>query len=166
MILGIDIGLDGAIAALSRGNLVGTIDLPTMAAPYVTRANARQINCAALHDVIVAKSHEWDDRIECACLELLSAMPKQGVSSMFSLGASFGAVLGVLGGLKIPVQLVRPQVWKKHYGLIGASKDHSRALAIQKFPMFEMELRRKRDHNRAEAILIGLYASQSQGGTR
>lgn len=166
MILGIDIGLDGAIAAFSRGNLVGTIDLPTMAAPYVTRANARMVNYVALPDLILDKSREWDDKIEYVCLELLASRPIQDSRSVFSLGTSSGILLGALGALKIPVHLVLPQVWKRHFGLLRASKEHSRALAIQKFPMFERDLRRKCDHNRAEAILIGLYASQTKGGTR
>lgn len=157
MILGIDIGLDGAIVVFKSGNPVAVIEMPTMADSYGSKPNARQINCAALHDEIDHVRALWNEPIQSAWLERISAMPGQGVTSMFRLGASFGAVLGVLGALKIPVQLVRPQEWKKYYGLLKAPKDMSRTKAVQKFPTLAYRMRRRCDHNLADAVLIGNY---------
>jgi len=56
------------------------------------------------------------------------AMPRQGVSSSFNFGVSFGIARGVVGALHIPVIFVTPTKWKKHFGL-NADKEKSRALA-------------------------------------
>lgn len=154
-VIGIDPGLTGAIAILSRvcppppevhdmpviaygktGFVKRAVDLPALAAllaPYSVIATAR------------------------AFMERVSAFPGQGVGSMFSLGMSYWGVAGVLAGLKIPLQLVGPQEWKRHYG-IEKDKEKSRALARRHYPT--LDLWRKKDHNRAEALLIARYGME------
>lgn len=89
-------------------------------------------------------------------LEHVSAMPGQGVTSMFSFGASFGIVLGVTAALLLPLELVRPHVWKREMGL-SKDKEASRLKALQLFPDAAELLKRKKDEGRAEALLLGLW---------
>lgn len=74
-------------------------------------------------------SHDWRDcSISVACVEKVGAMPGQGVTSMFTFGMGFGAILGVLAALNVRVELVTPQAWKKAV-LAGTAKDKDAAIA-------------------------------------
>lgn len=95
-----------------------------------------------------------DMRVERMVVENVHAMPKQGVSSTFKFGMGVGIIHGVAGALRLPLALVTPGVWKKHHGL-GSHKEASRALAIRKWPDHNRHLSRKKDADRAEALLIG-----------
>jgi crossover junction endodeoxyribonuclease RuvC len=97
-----------------------------------------QVNAAALATIL-----RIDQKPCTAYLEAVSAMPGQGVSSMFSFGTSYGIVQGVLAALGIPVVLVRPVVWKSRAGLKGANKDLARTLAQRLYP--GADLSRKKD---------------------
>ena len=92
-----------------------------------------------------------------AYLERVNAFPGQGVGSMFSLGMSFWGAAGVLAACGIPCQLVAPQDWKRHFGL-EKDKADSLALARRYFP--NIDLSRKKDHGRAEALLIARYGAE------
>lgn len=96
------------------------------------------------------------------CLERVSAMPGQGVSSTFAFGANFGWTQGVLQALNIPYELVRPQAWKGEFG-ITSDKNTSVDVCRRLFP--EVDLRRtpnsrKNDDGKAEALLMALYAKR------
>jgi crossover junction endodeoxyribonuclease RuvC len=95
-------------------------------------------------------------------LEESQAMPGQGVRSMFTIGVGFGLWLGILATLQLPYTRIRPAVWKRALGLLGAQKgpgkEAARLRAQQLFP--SADLRRKRDHGRAEALLLAWYALQ------
>ncbi len=95
-------------------------------------------------------------------VERVHSMPKQGVSSTFKFGAAYGSLRGVLAGLCIPTTLVTPGVWKKHHGL-PADKEAARAFALRLFPGTDL-FSRKKDHGRAEATLIALYAAHRMYG--
>ena len=82
-------------------------------------------------------------------------MPKQGVSSTFKLAQHYGELRGVLAALGIPFIDVRPVDWKRHYRLTRKDKDASRALAQERWP--SAPLGRKKDHGRAEAMLLAQY---------
>ena len=92
-----------------------------------------------------------------AKVEQVGPMPGQGVSSMFSFGYSAGVVSGVLGSLGVNKVMVRPQAWKKAYGLTGRDKDAARTLAIERYPEAAPLLVRKKDVGRADALLIAGY---------
>jgi len=96
-----------------------------------------------------------DMRVSRVVVENVHAMPKQGVSSTFKFGMGCGIIHGVAGALKLPMTLVAPTKWKTHHGLKGSDKELSRRLAIQKWPFFNSSLDRKKDADRAEALLIG-----------
>ena len=64
-------------------------------------------------------------------VEQVSAMPGQGVTSMFNFGQSFGVIKGVCAAMQLPIFFVRPAKWKKHFDLINSQKDSSRVKAIE-----------------------------------
>ena len=90
-------------------------------------------------------------------VEQVSAMPGQGVTSMFNFGQSFGVIKGVCAAMQLPIFFIRPAKWKKHFDLINSQKDSSRVKAIEMFPKFSHMLSKKKDSNKADAILIANY---------
>lgn len=99
-------------------------------------------------------------------IERANAMPKQGVSSTFRFGMSFGAAIAVPSILGVPFELVMPQVWKQHFKLRGLDKEASRQRALDLAPWLSSSLDRKRDEGRAEAVLIGIYAEITWGSQK
>lgn len=159
LILGIDPGLTGAIAALDHnGALIDATDLPTILIGKGGGSVKRQISAAGL-----AEHLRWvtgrimDDTL--VIIERVAAMPKQGASSTFSLGDTSGCIRGVVATLGLPISYVTPAQWKKHFGL-GTDKEEARARATLLYPA--AELTRKKDHNRAEAILLARYGLETQ----
>ena len=90
-------------------------------------------------------------------IEHVSAMPGQGVTSMFNFGQSFGILKGICTAMQLPMYFVRPAKWKKYFNLLNSEKDASRTRAIEIFPYFSSNLARKKDSNKADAILIASY---------
>lgn len=145
MIIGIDPGNTGAIAFLEEcGSLFKVEDMPIMA-----NGKKNQVNAAELARLLSIPD------ITVAVVERVSAMPGQGVSSMFNFGMGYGVIQGVLAANKIPFHLITPQKWKKAALLSGKDKDNARTLAQQLYP--DAPLGRKRDIGRADAILIARY---------
>ena len=95
-------------------------------------------------------------------VEHVNAMPGQGVTSMFNFGQSFGVIKGICAALSLPIYFVRPARWKKHFNLIKTNKDASRTQVIEVYPEISNKLHRKKDSNRADAILIALYFNDTQ----
>lgn len=94
-----------------------------------------------------------------AILEHVNAMPGQGVTSMFTFGEGFGYLKGLLEAYGIPYELVRPQKWKKEFGISG--KNQSIEVCKRLFPGVNLKKtdRCKKDHDgMAEALLMALYA--------
>jgi hypothetical protein len=108
-----------------------------------------------------AFAHALEDmRVERLVVENVHAMPQQGVTSTFRFGVGVGIIHGVAGALRLPLTLVTPRQWKSYHGLpsfaeVTARKEASRALAIRKWPEHNRHLDRKKDADRAEALLIG-----------
>jgi len=59
--------------------------------------------------------------------------------------------------MQLPTYFVRPVKWKKYFGLINSEKDASRTKAIEIFPYVSEKLSRKKDANKADAILIASF---------
>jgi crossover junction endodeoxyribonuclease RuvC len=91
-----------------------------------------------------------------AILEHVNAMPGQGVCSSFNFGQGFGIIKGVLDAFEVPYDLVRPAKWKKALHL-DREAETSLCLARELYPASQPFLKRKKDHNRAEAILLAHY---------
>jgi len=95
-----------------------------------------------------------DMKVQAVVVENVHSMPKQGLSSTFKFGMGCGIIHGVVGALSLPLTLVTPAQWKG-YHLLKSEKEASRALAIRKWPGLNRYLDRKKDADRAEALLIG-----------
>lgn len=151
MIIGIDPGLTGAIAFVEQERYF-VVDLPTMANGKGKAKVKRQIDPGALKEIIGQNVSVYG--ATRAYLERMASMPGQGVQTMFSLGDTFGAIRSVMAIMKIRTEIITSQSWKKYYKLTS-DKELCRAKAIELFP--GAELSRKKDHNRAEALLIANY---------
>lgn len=146
--IGIDPGATGAVCSLSSNGEIKFLDCPVIKIGGKTRPNAT-LMASGLKELITPNTR--------LIIESVHAMPKQGVASTFNFGMGFGIWLGVIASLEIPVELVTPQVWKKYFGLIGTNKDASREKALQLFPGQSQELKLKKHHGRAEALLLAEY---------
>lgn len=155
VIIGIDPGLTGAIAKIDHHGLREIADMPTM--KVGTGKVKNQVNGAALSSLLKMWLGEYDKNEIMVLIELVHAMPKQGVGSVFSLGHTLGIIEGVVAARGYPSQSVTPGSWKKHFSLT-ADKDQCRTVAQKFYP--DAPLTRKMDHNRAEAILIARYGYQ------
>ena len=151
-IIGIDPGLSGAIAVLDNNKVLKIYDMPVMAEG---KKNKRQLNSAQLVNII---KENIENREETnVVVEQVNAMPGQGVTSMFNFGQTFGAIKGVCAALNLPIFFIRPSKWKKYFELINTQKDASRTKAIEMFPKISSILAKKKDSNKADAILIASF---------
>ena len=155
IIFGIDPGQTGAIAVLHDGRIEQVIDMPTAARLH---GKGLQVDAYMLTSKLLAAASGHNQRR--AVIEAVSAMPGQGVSSMFRFGESLGIVLGVLGALQIPVRWISPAKWKRAAGLTGKDKDAARTLALQLHPEAGDMLARKKDTGRADAICIAHFGQE------
>lgn len=144
--IGIDPGATGAIASLSPTGIT-FIDCPTIKQNGKTKPNPT-LMASELSQLVTPNS--------IIIIENVHAMPNQGTVSMFSFGMGYGVWLGIIAALNIPVEFVTPQCWKKYYNL-GPDKEASRAAALQLFPSQANELKLKKHHGRAEALLLAEY---------
>ena len=157
IIIGIDPGISGAISILENKKILEVYDTPTM---IEGKKNKRQINSAHVTNII--KERLSNEKEVMVVVEQVNAMPGQGVTSMFNFGQSFGVIKGICAALGLPIYFVRPAKWKKHFNLIKTNKDASRTKVIEAYPEISSKLHRKKDSNRADAILIALYFSDTQ----
>ena len=151
-IIGIDPGISGAICFFKDGQVLDLIEMPSMAEG---KKNKKQVNGNQLFNEI--KSRLSDDEQVVVVVEHVTAMPGQGVTSMFNFGQSFGVIKGICSAMQLPIHFIRPTKWKKYYNLINTAKDASRSRAIEIFPKVSEKLKRKKDINKADAILISSY---------
>jgi len=157
IIIGIDPGISGAISVIENKKILEVYDTPTM---IEGKKNKRQINAAQVTNIIKERLNNGKEVM--VVVEQVNAMPGQGVTSMFNFGQSFGAIKGICAALSLPIYFVRPTKWKKHFNLIKTNKDASRTKVIEAYPEISSKLHRKKDSNRADAILIALYFSDTQ----
>ncbi len=153
-IIGIDPGISGAICFFENGKIIDVIEMPSMAEG---KKNKRQVNGNQLFNEISSRLSESNQDKVRVVVEHVTAMPGQGVTSMFNFGQSFGVIKGICSAMQLPIYFVRPTKWKKYFNLIKTSKDASRSRAIEIFPKFSEKLKRKKDTNKADAILIASY---------
>ena len=152
--IGIDPGLTGAISLFdSQGELVDVWDMPAIQAP---RGKGNIVSPQLLADIF-QNDLNASNAIETAYIEQVSAMPGQGVSSMFKFGRCAGLIEGVVAAFGISIEYVTPQKWKKHFSLIGKDKDAARQLCLERYPHNARLFKRKKDIGRADAVLIGQY---------
>ena len=154
MIIGIDPGLSGAIALLNpyTGG-IEIYDMPTLPNPK----GKPETDLRELGRILRPFS---DKGRNIAVIEKVSAMPGQGVSSMFRFGQNFGAIQMAAAGHGYEIHYVTPTSWKKHFRL-SKDKGVSRGLAGDRFPANSHQFTRVKDDGRAEAALLALYGLET-----
>ncbi len=144
----------GSICFLNHGKILDVIEMPTMTEG---KKNKRQVNGHQMYNELSLRIKEYKTENINVIVEQVSAMPGQGVTSMFNFGQSFGVVKGICAAMQLPIFFVRPAKWKKHFELINTQKDASRTKAIEMFPKISLILSKKKDSNKADAILIASF---------
>tara|TARA_Y100001936_G_C16029615_1_gene644687 strand:+ start:675 stop:1169 length:495 start_codon:yes stop_codon:yes gene_type:complete len=154
MIIGIDPGISGSICFFKDGKIIDVIEMPTMTDG---KKNKRQVNGSQIYNELTKRIDSHDQENTRVVIEQVSAMPGQGVTSMFNFGQSFGILKGICSAMQLPMFFVRPAKWKKYFNLINSEKDASRTKVIEIFPYFSSNLSKKKDSNKADAILIASF---------
>ena len=154
LIIGIDPGISGSICFLEDGIIKDVLEMPTMTEG---KKNKKQVNGSQIYNEISFRIKTYEKKNIKVVIEQVSAMPGQGVTSMFNFGQSFGILKGICSAMQLPTYFVRPAKWKKYFNLINSEKDASRTRAIEIFPYFSSNLSKKKDSNKADAILIASY---------
>ena len=154
LVIGIDPGISGSICFFQDGKIIDAVEMPTMTEG---KKNKKQVNGSQIFNEISERIKKLDKKDIKVVIEQVSAMPGQGVTSMFNFGQSFGILKGICSAMQLPMYFVRPAKWKKYFNLINSEKDASRTRAIEIFPYFSGQLSRKKASNKADAILIASF---------
>ena len=154
LIIGVDPGLSGSICFFKDGVIKDVMEMPTM---IEGKKNKKQVNGSQIFNEISEKIKNMDKKNIKVVIEHVTAMPGQGVTSMFNFGQSFGILKGICSAMQLSVYFVRPAKWKKYFNLINSEKDASRTRAIEIFPYYSSHLSKKKDSNKADAILISSF---------
>lgn len=153
LILGIDPGLSGAVALLDGDNVVLLEDTP------VVKFSEARIKQRVDGTLLAELLRPYADRIKLAVVEKVGARPGEAASGAFSFGYTSGCIAGVLGAMQVPIVTPSPAAWKRALHL-GSDKDLSRSRAIELFPTLASRLNRKKDHDRAEAVLLAVWGQR------
>ena len=154
LIISIDPGITGSICFFKNNKIIEVIEMPTMTEG---KKNKKQVNGAQIFNEISNRIMDIERENIRVVIEQVSSMPGQGVTSMFNFGQSFGILKGICSAMQLPMYFVRPAKWKKYFGLINSDKGASRTKAIEMFPYFSSNLSKKKDVNKADAILIASF---------
>ena len=154
LVIGIDPGITGSICFFQDGKIIDLIEMPNMADG---KKQKKQVNGAQIYNEILLRTKNVEKKNIKVVIEHVSAMPGQGVTSMFNFGQSFGVLKGICSAMQLSMYFVRPAKWKRFFNLINAEKDASRTKAIEIFPYISTELSRKKDANKADAALIASF---------
>ncbi len=160
--VGIDPGLSGAIAMVTTAGVAQVWSTPT----FVLKGGRKKRRIYAAAEMVRILREIGSARV--VGLELVRAMPKQGVVSMFSMGHGVGLWEGIITALGLPLEQVTPQVWKREMlgGVTGSDKSASIAKALALFPAMAAMLAHKKDDGRAEALLIAEYFRRRLEGAK
>jgi crossover junction endodeoxyribonuclease RuvC len=148
-VIGIDPGINGAIAMFRDNVLFTVVDMPTLEVDS-GKTKKRHISAVGLRDILVyyPTAHVVTEKV--------GAMPGQGVTSMFNFGRSAGIIEGVVAAMHFPSTYVTPAAWTKAVGR-AAGKDASRMRAMELFPAKADLFKRAKDDGRADAALIAYW---------
>lgn len=155
LVIGVDPGLTGAIGFLRDGVFVAVEDMPIVLKGVGSVKN--EVSPSGMKTLI--REYLQAGEAVVAVIEKVGAMPGQGVSSVFSLGDSYGSARAVLATAGFELTQVHPATWKKHFKLTS-DKELSRALATRLFPTAPLHL--KKHDGRAEALLLARWAWETK----
>ncbi len=154
LIIGIDPGITGSICFFEDGKIIDILEMPVMADG---KKHKRQVNGSQIYNEIFLRTKNYNKKDIKVVIEHVTAMPGQGVTSMFNFGQSFGVLKGICSGMQLPMYFIRPAKCKKYFNLINSEKDASRTKAIEIFPYISSQLSKKKDSNKADAILLASF---------
>jgi hypothetical protein len=164
--IGIDPGLSGAIAAVADGTPAQVFDMPTRPR---RSGKGREIDARALQAQLRGLLHAHNGAAVTVVLEVVGGFTGRGASMSFAFGQADGALRAVLACLNLEPVEVYPVTWTGHFGLRkpkGAEKapgkDASRALVARLYPDRALPVLRAKDDGRAEALLLALWAEQTE----
>jgi crossover junction endodeoxyribonuclease RuvC len=148
-ILGCDVGQSGALAVIRLDNGAAPVLVDLLDVPMLGIGASARVDVIQVRDWVVAREPD------CALVERGMALPRQGSTSGYKYGRTVGSLESAIVLSGVPWSLIEPAAWKKYHKL-GPDKEQARQRAIQLLPGAHHLLARKRDHNRAEAMLIAL----------
>ena len=117
LVIGIDPGISGSICFFHEGQIIDVVEMPTMAEG---KKNKKQVNGSQIFNEISERIKKFEKKDIKVVIEQVSAMPGQGVTSMFNFGQSFGILKGICSAMQLPMYFVRPTKWKKYFNLINS----------------------------------------------
>ena len=156
-VLGIDPGLGGALAFLDKEGRLLVRDVPTFEVKR-GRRKKRELNQHGLQEIL----SKFGSGVVVAYVEVASARPGQGTTSMFAFGFVYGSLRQAVVSNCIALEHVTPQVWRKVLR-VRKGKDASRMRASELMPKYAELWSRAKDHGRAEAALIAYYGAVQRG---
>lgn len=158
IVVGVDPGKTGAIAAVAGERLLWIMDMPT-AAGQIAPALLGQLYDPAHYGPWHLSREPW--AAAPVAIEHVHSMPKQGLASTFAFGRSYGVMLGWFTARGHRITHVAPTTWKTTFHLNGKDKDAARLLALELWPQQAQLFARKLDIGRADAALIALHHART-----
>ncbi len=143
LIISIDPGISGSICFFENGKILDVVEMPTMSEG---KKNKKQVNGSQVYNEIFHRIRGIDKKDVKVIIEQVSAMPGQGVTSMFNFGQSYGILKGICSAMQLSMYFIRPAKWKKYFNLINSHKDASRSKAIEIFPYYSSKLSKKKGY--------------------
>ncbi|KAJ0232478.1 Holliday junction resolvase MOC1 [Hirschfeldia incana] len=159
-VIGVDPDLSGALALLKINHLSGSSEAQVFDTPHLPVLVGNRVRKRLDAKSIVQLIRSLDiPSGSTAYIEQSTPYPKDGKQGWYSGGFGFGFWLGTLVTSGFSVVPVSSALWKRHFQLAGgnSTKDDSRRVASELFPLLSSQLKRKKDHGRAEALLIAAY---------
>ena len=143
------------------GKKITLLDIPTITEKVSNKIRNRY-DVNALADIF----KEFPAGSSFAVLEKSTAMPGQGVTSMFSIGLGFGMYQGILSMQRISYEIVHPKRWQKEFHIHTDTKSQAFQIASRLFPEAEMSTPRGRIlTGRSDSILMCEWARRKHTGT-
>ncbi|KAL4611454.1 hypothetical protein ACB092_08G124500 [Castanea dentata] len=160
-VIGVDPDIHGALALLNFNTLHSSIssaqvfDSPHLPV-LVGKRVRRRLDAKSIVQLLRGLNAPLGTT---AFIEQSIPYPQDGKQGWWSGGFGYGLWIGVLVASGFSVVPVPSVSWKKEFELTGKSstKDDSRRVASELFPSLSPLLKRKKDHGRAEALLIAAY---------
>jgi len=159
--IGIDPGLDGAIVVLDKaGIFVKVYDIPT-----IPNGRKRSLFVGGLVRILRTIVEEEGAENVVAGIEKVGSMPGNSGHSMFTFGKLCGILEGILAGMGVSYRLVHPKTWgKSMLKDVEGSDTKARSILAASMLFPNLELTRKKDHNRSDAALIAAYVRRTYRG--
>lgn len=157
--IGIDPGLSGALAVLADGQFERFIDIPTRAR---RTASGQEVDVSRLAEQLRTVLAAHPGAYTFGVMEKVGGHRGQGGSASFNFGQADGMVRATFENLGIPFIEVYPQTWKSYLRMKGVDKEGARQKVIREYPEAAPHLQRKKDHGRADALLLAKWAELTE----